>query len=308
MKNLIDYFLEMMITEKSASLNTVDGYRRDLLQLVEFLQNSLKKYDINNITLHDFQLFIRNLHNVGISSTSISRKISVIKSFCKFLLSEQIIDNDISKKIMPPKNRKKLPNALSHYEIKQILDAASSDISPKGIRLLLMLEILYSSGIRVSELLSIRLHTIQVMLHKNENTFIIRGKGQKERYAFLGNFAILTLRNYLLNWDSLYYKKKSIWLFPGANNRSTADKPISRQHMSLLLKNIALVANLDPALISPHTIRHSFATHMLNNGTDIRVIQELLGHSSISTTQIYTHITTNKLKNILLDKHPLSST
>ena len=305
MNNLIEYFLEMLTAERSASHNTIESYKSDLQQFSTFV--SILKIPVEKISNKDILSFVQHLHSLELSPRSISRKISAIKQLFLFLYTDKFISSNPTTNIKLPKLPKSLPSTLSIDEILALLSKASEDSSPKGLRLLSMIEILYSSGLRISELLSITLESTQIMLRNNLNYIQIKGKSQKIRPAFLGKFACKSIQEYLNTRHLIATPSNSRWLFTGDNRIHKMDKHLSRQHFSLLLKNLAISASLDPKKISPHVIRHSFATHLLDNGTDIRIIQELLGHSSISTTQIYTHISKKKLKDVLTSHHPMST-
>ena len=291
----INLFLEMVSVERNLSRNTIESYNRDLNQFL----SSLKK-NFCDTEIDDIKKYVRNLHINDYSTKTISRKISVLRTFFKFLYNEGIILENPAFEIDHPKQILKLPKILNSEEIKILFDVSKNDDSRDGIRLNLMLEILYSSGMRVSELLSIKLYEVLPIIKNPKEPFLItKGKGDKERIAILNNSAIDSLKKYLKNID----ENKSIWLFPG---KTIKDKPMTRQRLGQMLKIVAVKAKILPERISPHVLRHSFATHLLENGADIRVIQELLGHSDISTTQIYTHVAKKRLKEIVFKKHPLA--
>ena len=272
--------------------------------------------------------YLEKLHQEELSSASISRKISSLKNFYKFLESEDIIKSNPLLNIKSPKKEAKLPKSLTFEEISKMLDFAKNDNSEFGIKLSTMLEILYASGLRVSELVSLKMQTLQEIQSNQTKTLrnylIIKGKGDKERIAPLNNEAIKQLLKYLDLRKNLGLQN-SKWLFPG-NIRSKKqqdviavnssknikkiilkDNHLTRQRFHQMLKELATHSGVDADKVHPHVIRHSFATHLLNNGIDLRVLQELLGHSDISTTEIYTHIIDSKLKDLVFNHHPLAT-
>jgi len=300
MTEYINLFLEMFASERGASKNTLESYKRDLRDFAIFLKNK----DLTAVKLDDIRNFVKSLSLKDMSSKTISRKLSSIRQFYQFLYSERYIKEQLSVEIESPKKTITLPKLLSFEEIKKMLDIALSDTTPEGIRLYAALEILYASGMRVSELVSLKLSAIKKEIEKIMPYMIISGKGNKERVVMLSEHAIIALKNYLaIRPYFITGFKDSGYLFPS----DSKDGYITRQRFGQLLKNLAINSGLDPEKVSPHVLRHSFATHMLENGADLRIIQELLGHSSISTTQIYTHIQKNKLMDVLKAKHPLSS-
>ena len=296
MHKYIDSFLEMIAAEKNLSINTIESYQRDLLQLHAHLKNNL-----HEASTQDLQGFIMSLHEKDYSIKSISRKISTVRTFYKFLYNDRIINDNPANDIDHPKKRITLPKVLDIKDLQLLFDFLESDNSNNGLRLKAILELLYASGMRISELLAVKLYDVlNIINNKQGQHLVILGKGNKERYVPLNSSALESLKNYvrILN-------RESIWLFPGDISKTKIDKPMTRQRFGQMLKELAIKAGLDPYKISPHILRHSFATHLLENGADIRIIQELLGHSDISTTQIYTHVAKNKLKEIVIKKHPL---
>ncbi len=296
MNKYIDLFLEMIASEKNLTLNTIENYKRDLEQLTTFLN-----IEIENAKTKDLQNYAKELKVRHYSSNSISRKISTIRTFYKFLNSDDIIKGNPAIEVDHPKKTFKLPKILSIQDLELLFKSAQKDTSKEGLKINLILEILYSSGMRVSELLSTKLYeAIAIIKNPDEPYLITKGKGSKERITILNAQTIITLKKYIKVID-----KNSLWLFPGDIKQTKINKPMTRQYLGKLLKAAAINAGINPNKISPHVLRHSFATHLLENGTDIRIIQELLGHSNISTTQIYTHIAKKKLKEIVFTKHPL---
>lgn len=300
----IEQFLEMMIAERGIAKNSLLCYRRDLIDFQEFLvKNKLAELELTD---HHISDFIKDLAKSGLSARSINRKISSLKGYYSFLISENHTDYNPVLVIDLPKYHTGLPNFLSIEDISTLLQYCSQDKSPDGVRLNAMIHLLYASGMRVSELVSVKLADITSGNNFSEirKSFLIRGKGGRERIIVINVQAQEALRQYL-KVRNIFCSTKSakarLYLFSG----SAAEGHMTRQNFALLLKKACTCAGLDPDNISPHTLRHSFASHLLEGGADLRVIQELLGHSDISTTQIYTHVQTEHLKKTLRQLHPL---
>ncbi|AFC71358.1 site-specific tyrosine recombinase XerD [Rickettsia australis] len=298
-------FLEMLLAERALSKNSILSYKRDLFDF----QNYLAKQRLSelNITTENVRDWIEYLTSNALQARSINRKISTIKSYYEFLISENHTAFNPVLNVDLPKYQNKLPEILSIDQIKSLLEYCSQDNSPEGIRLNAMIHLLYASGLRVSELVSLKLSDILTnKTSKGEvrKIFSVLGKGNKERVIIINEQAVISIAKYLAIRDIFVNKAKPknlIYLFPS----SALAGYMTRQNFAILLKSAALYANLNPEHISPHILRHSFASHLLEGGADLRVIQELLGHADISTTQIYTHLQTNHLKKALLH-HPLN--
>jgi integrase/recombinase XerD len=296
---LIEHFLEMMIAEQGASKNTIDSYGTDLKQFVSFIQNAPE-----TITTEDIKKYIHHLAKKNFSAKTISRKISSIKQFFKFLTSENIIVENPAQLLELPKLEKTLPKILSINEVHNILNFIEQNCSHEGIRLACIIELLYATGVRVTELLNLKLTDLPL---DNKNNFIkpfltITGKGNKERIVMLNLAAMEKLKKYLTIRSNLTINKSNQWLFVS----KSSETHLTRQRLGQLLKEVAINVNIDPKRLSPHVLRHSFASHLLENGADLRSIQELLGHNNISTTQIYTHVKLQTLSNVLKLHHPLA--
>lgn len=287
------YYLE---DEKRLSRNTIIAYKTDLLEYQDFL---VKYQHIDNVCDIDKDMILKylaSLKRAELAKRTINRKIIAIKNFHKFLYNEKICKNDVSYYIDLPKLDSKLPTVLSEEEINKMINSIdTSDIIGKRNRA--MLELLYSSGLRISELLDLKIGD----LHMNEKYLNVIGKGDKERIIPIGEMAIVALRDYIENARSKISKKPGQWLFYNYQGNK-----MSRQGFFKYLKKLAIDNGITKN-ISPHTIRHSFATHLLANGADLRIVQELLGHEDISTTQIYTHIDKSHLKEMYLNTHPLKN-
>lgn len=294
-------FLESISIEKASSKNTVDSYRNDLHKFKEFLD--AEKVDIKETTTDDIRKFIASMTRSSLEGSTISRKISAIRQFFSFLYSEQIIKYNPALSVDLPKKRQNLPSVLSEEEVLKLLNTAYLDKTTHGIRNVAMLELLYASGMRISELISLKLSHLQINNNYIKPYILITGKGDKERIIAINRKSISALREYLEVRESFTVKKKEPWLFP---SKQSDQGHITRQYFAKLLKKIAIDAEINPKDVSPHKLRHSFATHLLNHGADLRVIQELLGHKNVSTTQIYTHVANEKLKSTVEQFHPLS--
>ncbi|MCI5050086.1 MAG: site-specific tyrosine recombinase XerD [Rickettsiales bacterium] len=300
---LVESFLEMLVSEKGVSKNTLDAYRRDMFQFIDYLK--AKRLEPESMHRHDIEDFLKSLSKQHLATTSIARKLSAIKQFCLFMCSERVRDDNPAITIATPKQAKALPKVLSTDDVGKLLSASLDDATPDGKRLAALLHILYASGLRVSELVSLKLS--HLMKNSNtptgyENYMMVRGKGNKERLVPLNDRALAALCDYLEIRECYVGDEQSEYLFPTHSKQGY----LTRQRFAQLLKALCLKANIDPSCTSPHALRHSFATHLLAGGADLRVIQELLGHSDISTTQIYTHIANERLQKLVSDRHPLS--
>ncbi len=285
------YFLQ---TDKRLSDNTTNSYISDIRAYSVFLKKYQNIYDVCDIEESHLVKYIQSLKRKDIKATSINRKISSIKEFHKFLFNEKISDNDPSKFIETQKKPIKLPVVLSLEEVTKMINSIDTS-SNLGKRDKAMLEILYGCGLRVSELITLKLTDI----HINASYINIIGKGNKERLVPMGEIAIVSLRDYIENARPNLSSKPGNILFYNYKGDM-----LSRQSVFKLIKKLAIENEIIKE-ISPHTLRHSFATHLLEAGVDLRIVQELLGHEDISTTQIYTNINKNYLKNVYLKNHPL---
>lgn len=290
-------FLENCLAEKGCSTNSILAYKNDLQTFNTYLVT--RGYQEDLISTEEIEQFVAKLKEQGLSPRSIARKISAIKSYYQFLMSEELISINPSLMLESPKYRSKLPNILSIDEIKVLVDFCTQDSSPEGIRLTAMICLIYCSGLRVSELVSLKLADIMLKGGQIRDMFIIKGKGSKERAIITNDVALEKLNQYITCRD--HFAKNSIYLFPSASKQGY----MTRQNFAVSLKKAAYGSGLNGSRVSPHVLRHSFATHLLSNGADLRSIQTLLGHSDISTTQIYTQVSTNKLEQVM-QKHPLA--
>lgn len=289
LEELIDEFLRYLLIDKGYSNNTIESYRRDLLKFLEF--NRDKKME--SITNDDLKEYLKALKLEGLNEKSISRNISCLKSFYKFLVIEKYTKNNPSEFLFIPKIKKSLPNILTEEEVLKLLDIELTDNF--SYRNKAMLELMYATGLRVSELVNLKLQDIDL----SQDIVRTFGKGSKERIIPIGDYAKEYLEKYIYKYRGTMLKKNNCeYLF--LNNHGNK---MTRQGFFKIVKKIAKEKGIGQEL-SPHTLRHSFASHLLKYGADLRTIQELLGHSDISTTQIYTHITNEELKKNYEDFHP----
>lgn len=299
MTKYLKQFLQNFAIENNSSKNSVEAYKLDLQQLADYFNNN----ELINLNINDIRKFVLFLSSQNYSARSIARKISAIKQFYKFLISENVIETNPAQMIDLPKLGRSLPKTLTVEEIKQLIKDDNFNDQPEDIRLKAMIYLLYSTGLRVSELVSLKISSLQYNAADFENYIYISGKGNKQRIAVLNEKAKFHLKEYLAIREIFITSKESN-NFIFASQSSSGH--MTRQNFALALKKLALKANLDSGKISPHILRHSFASHLLENGADLRVIQELLGHSDINTTQIYTHVQNKRLTQILNDNHPLA--
>ena len=281
-------FLDFLHIEKGLSPNTVKSYQSDLSIFLKWLSGNFDS-SFKNTKSEDIELFIKHLFQLGFKSTTINRKISSIKAFYVYLKKQKLIDTIPTEDIIVPKQEKNLPKSISEKEVETLLNSinASSNIE---LRDKAMMELLYATGVRVSELVNIKLNDIDF----NRRVIRVIGKGSKERLVPFGEKAFIALNNYLAS------REKSITKEIFLSNRGTGITRISFwNRVKFYLSRCGLSIE-----ISPHTLRHAFATHILNRGADLRSVQMLLGHSDLSTTQIYTHIAKQRLSDVLKKHHP----
>lgn len=304
----IEQFIEMMVAERGASANTVAAYQRDLDAFQAFLKK--KKTTLRKVERSEIESFLAGLSKEGMSAATVARKLSAVRQLFQFVYNEKIRADNPTATLETPKLGKRLPKTLTIEDVSRLLETTRADDSPKGKRLQAMIELMYGAGLRVSELVGLKLSALQVRddgKRVDADFLIIRGKGNKERLVPVHGRAREALSNYLElrpTFLPIVNEKpaSSPYLFP----YTRAEGYITRQQFGVMLKDVAIRAGIDPEKISPHTLRHSFASHLLEGGADLRVIQELLGHSDISTTQIYTHVANERLKKLVSENHPLA--
>lgn len=292
--NLITEFCHYMASEKMRSMNTINSYRSDLENYIYFLENKLLIENIKHVKVDDIKKYFAYMKKMGYTATSMSRELSSIRAFHKFLHLEGIVHENVALAIATPKKDKKLPTVLSVEEVMKILSLLNDD-TPYNARNHAMIEVMYACGLRVSELVNLKISE----LHLTSKMISTTGKGTKERLIPINDYAAKVLKNYIIEHrPKLLKKQSSPYVF--LNNLG---EPISRQSFFILIKKLCTEAGIQKE-ISPHTLRHSFATHLLEAGTDLRLIQEMLGHEDISTTQIYTHLSKQKIKDVYKTSHP----
>jgi len=306
---LIELFLDMIASERGASRNTLEAYRRDLDDYAGFL--SAKRTDAGAATTEDIRAYLAELNRRGFAATSVARRLSAIRQLHRFLYGEGKRGDDPAAVLEGPRRGRPLPKVLTVKDVTRLITAAHAAVSAaeasaaerlRAARLACLLEVLYATGLRVSELVALPAGAARA----DAETLIVRGKGNKERLVPLGEAARRAMRAYLdLRAAAMKGKKPAgdaRWLFPSFG----ASGHVTRQHVGRELKALAATAGIDPRKMSPHVLRHAFASHLLQNGADLRVVQQLLGHADVSTTQIYTHVLDERLKSLVRDLHPLA--
>ena len=295
--SLIPAFLDMMMAERIAAANTRAAYARDLGDAAMFLTR--KKIDLVEANEDDLRAYFRSL-NKNAARTQ-ARRLSSLRQFFRFLCSENYRKEDPTRAIDAPKLGRSLPKYLTEKEVGRLIETVTRYPGDDGLRLRVMLELLYAAGLRVTELVSLPVSAIQF----DRALVLVRGKGDKERVVPLGEPALQAVREWLpVRKKTLGDKNASPYLFPSHSHGKVA--PITRQRLFQLLKQLALAAKLDPKRLSPHVVRHAFATHLIEHGADLRSVQTMLGHADIATTQIYTHVASDRLSRTVAEHHPLS--
>ena len=295
-------FLEMMAAERGAARNTLTAYSKDLEDAAGFLAG--RGLGFADAAAEDIEAWFVDLSDRGLSASTAARRRAAVRQFYRFVLGEGWRTDDPSRRVEAPKQGRPLPRVLTREEVDRLLAAASAkDGGPQGggggLRLACLIELTYASGLRVSELTALPL----AALARDPAYLIVKGKGGKERLAPLNGAARTAVKAWLEVRAGFLPKgvKESPWLFP---SRGKAGR-LTPRRFSQLLEEAAMAAGIDPARVSPHVLRHAFATHLLEGGADLRVVQTLLGHSDIATTQIYTHVAGDRLRAVVESKHPL---
>jgi len=301
-RNLIELFLDMLAAERGAGENTLSAYRRDLEYLSESLGGRLVQ-----ATTDDIRGCLAELAKRGFKASSVARRLSAIRQFYRFLYAENHRRDDPAAVLEGPKRGLTLPKVLSIADVDHLLKQAHGDAGEakrppperlRAARLACLREVLYATGLRVSELVALPISAAR----KDARMLVVRGKGNKERLVPLNDSAKQAMADYLALLSGRPGQKESKWLFPSSGESGH----LTRQHFARDLKLVAAKAGLKSTQISPHVLRHAFASHLLHNGADLRVVQTLLGHADISTTQIYTHVLEDRLKSLVRDLHPLT--
>jgi integrase/recombinase XerD len=307
---LTGLFLDMLAAEQGAGPNTLDAYRRDLTDFSEFLGRSGQAFA--NAGTEALRDYLADLDARGFKSSSVARRLSAMRHLFRFLLNERIRSDDPAAILSGPKRGRGLPKVLSISDVDRLLThakaltqapEASAQHRLRAMRLYCLLEVLYATGLRVSELVALPLSASR----RDARMIVVRGKGDKERLVPLNDPSRQAMADYLAAMETLKTEKKknagsSKWLFPSFGESGH----LTRQHFARDLKELAASRGLAPRLVSPHVLRHAFASHLLHNGADLRIVQTLLGHTDISTTQIYTHVVEERLKSLVRDLHPLA--
>lgn len=306
--NLRDLFLDMIATERNASRNTLDAYRRDLDDYAEFLAG--RKSDFAKADTQTIRNYLSALAARELAAASVARKLSAIRQLHRFLYTEGLRKDDPAAVLEGPKRGRSLPKIMTVAEVTKLLAAAHELAAENGdrkdaaarrlraLRLAALLELLYASGLRVSELIALPASAART----KSSAIIVRGKGNKERLVPIGDAALRAMKAYLDARGDAGKAAERRWLFPSFGESGH----VTRQHVARELKALAARAGIAPGKVSPHVLRHAFASHLLANGADLRVVQALLGHADISTTQIYTHVLDERLRNMVRDLHPLA--
>jgi integrase/recombinase XerD len=307
---LIGLFLDMLAAEQGAGENTLDAYRRDLTDLSEFLGKTGQTF--GSATTEGLRAYLADLDSRGFKSSSVARRLSALRHLFRFLLNERIRSDDPAAILSGPKRGRSLPKVLSIADVDRMLTRArqateAAEASPsqrlRAMRLYCLLEVLYATGLRVSELVTLP----RSAATRDARMIVVRGKGAKERLVPLNDASRQAMADYLAAMEAAKGAKgkaaaASKWLFPSFGESGH----LTRQHFARDLKDLAVAAGLAARQVSPHVLRHAFASHLLHNGADLRIVQTLLGHTDISTTQIYTHVVEERLKAMVRDLHPLA--
>tara|TARA_B100001121_G_scaffold33137_1_gene27839 strand:+ start:435 stop:1352 length:918 start_codon:yes stop_codon:yes gene_type:complete len=293
----VEQFLEMLIAERGASSNTCTSYLNDITNFDKFLSGA--ETTLEHATTDDIRRYLRHRSEVGANNPTISRNLSVLRQFFKFLQSENVRLDNPALNVDGPKVSRTLPKVISEDDVEALLKAAHKLQTAEGIRLTCLLEIAYASGLRVTELVSLPTDALNL----TSETLLISGKGGKERLVPLTFSAMNAIVAYeRVRIDFLKGNNTSKFLFPSRSKQGY----LTRRRLGQLLKELAIQAGLDPTIISPHILRHAFASHLLNRGADLRSLQKMLGHSDISTTQIYTHVQKERLHAVISSYHPMA--
>ncbi|MDQ8732078.1 site-specific tyrosine recombinase XerD [Bradyrhizobium sp. LHD-71] len=308
-QQLAALFLDMLAAEQGAGENTLAAYRRDLDDLSAFLTR--KGTAFARATTDDVRDYLADLDGRGFKASSVARKLSALRHLFRFLLGEGVRADDPAAILSGPKRGRTLPKVLSIADVDRLLAQAKSiaeraDMSAtqrlRALRLSCLLEVLYATGLRVSELVTLPVSAAR----RDARMIVVRGKGNKERFVPLNDSARRAMADYLTAMEAARGDAKALkptkWLFPSFGESGH----LTRQHFARELKDLAGSVGIAPRLVSPHVLRHAFASHLLHNGADLRIVQTLLGHTDISTTQIYTHIVEERLKSLVRDLHPLA--
>jgi integrase/recombinase XerD len=296
----LESFIEMLRAERNAARNTVEAYTRDLADLAGFLAR--RRAELATADAAALRAYLAALDRAGMAPRTAARRLSAIRQFYRFLVGEGLRQDDPVATIDAPRQGRPLPKLLSEVEVGRLLEAAHAMEGADGLRLATLLELLYATGLRVSELVALPV----AALMRDQRVLIVRGKGGKERMIPLHESARAAINAWLVA-RGVELKKRSKdatspWLFPSHGDSGH----LTRQRLGQLLKDLAMTAGIERRKVSPHVLRHAFATHLLDHGADLRSVQKMLGHADIATTQIYTHVADERLKTLVRDHHPLA--
>lgn len=293
---LLEAFLEMMAAERGAARNTLAAYRADLLDFARFCGG--RGLTLEAAATDDLRAYLHDLYRGGLSPRTVARRLSALRQFHLFLLRQGLRDDDPTEPLDWPRPARRLPKVLTEREVSALLAAARALPDEEGLRASAMLELLYATGLRVSELVTLP----RGALRSGAEAILVRGKGGKERLVPLGGAARSAVEAWLARLAARPVRGPGErYLFP---SRARAGH-ISRQGFALLLKQVAVAAGLDPERVSPHVLRHAFASHLLAHGADLRALQAMLGHADIATTEIYTHLEQGRAERAVAEHHPL---
>ena len=303
----VESFLEMLAAERGAAANTLQAYQRDLNDFGKFLGARGKAID--RARVEDLRAYLGHIEEAGMAPRTAARRLSALRQFHRFLFAEGLRADDPTAAIDSPRRGRSLPKVLNEAEVERLLSAARARPGPEGARLTALLELLYATGMRVSELVGLPLSAVA----RDPRVLIVRGKGGKERMVPLSEPAREAVKRYRAvrapgrrrGAEARVGAREARarkWLFPSWG----ATGHLSRQRVAQMLKELAAEAGIDPAKVSPHVLRHAFASHLVDHGADLRSVQKMLGHADISTTQIYTHVLGERLKALVRDHHPLA--
>lgn len=310
---LVDTFLDMLTTERGAAMNTRQAYWRDLADFSLYLRDKFKK-EIVDASTEEIKTYLQDLGNKihvkgknknQIATRTVARRLSALRQFYRYIVSENVRKDDPTGTVDSPKQTRTLPKTLSEGEVAQLIKTAAIGGGADSVRLVCLLEMLYATGLRVSELVGLPMSAIG----EDMQFLMIAGKSGRERMVPISESAQKSIKNYVdVRQQFIASDDKGTqgqWLFP---SRTSESGHLTRQRFAQLLKDLADAAQIPADRVSPHILRHAFATHLLSNGADLRSVQKMLGHADIATTQIYTHIVGDKTKKTVEEKHPLSKT
>lgn len=294
----LEAFLEMLSAERGAAVHTLEAYRRDLLDYAGFLTKRGRA--LTNGSAADVRAFLTTLSDAGLKASTQARRLSAMRQLHRFLLDEDIRTDDPTSAVESPKRARPLPKIVTEAQTQSIIDAAASLDGPEAVRLLCIVELLYASGLRVSELVTLPLAAVS----GERRTIMVKGKGGRERLVPLGAPAREAINAYLKIRARFLPKleRAQRFLFPSRG----VEGHLTRRRVAQLMKDLAIEAGVDPRKLSPHVLRHAFASHLVAHGADLRSVQQLLGHADIATTQIYTHVQDERLRKLVAEKHPLA--